>query len=307
MYLALLRAGIPVNIGRSGKFLRQLAGQRVLCLADERNMNERTVQAIQSFVKAGGGLVATYETSLYDENGRKRANFGLADVFGADYVETCPRPGHLQAVPVLLTGQEPHPVTGPLPLGAALPNDEAYVACRDHGSTAVLALFQDAAEPSSVEPDAAAGRRVRRPPALVVNTYGQGKVVYFPWQPDLVYARRGFRDVRLLVREAVYWVSEGKSPIEVNSPGTVAVSLFEQKHRTIVHLVNLSADLSQEVDHVFPLSDVSVVLNFRETRNVVSRRAIVSGLHLRDPVSAGKVEIPLPELREYEIVMVEFE
>jgi len=300
MYLALLRAGIPVNLGASGRFLRQLAGQAVLCLANEREMNDRTVQAVESFVKAGGGLVATYETSLYDENGQKRENFGLADVFGADYVQTHPKsddPGH---APILFTGHEPHPVTGALPAGLVLPNREARVACLDQANASVLASFPERNE----DEDRKATRQL---PAVIVNTYGEGRVVYLPWQPELVYASHGHRDAGFLIREAIYWVSHDKNPVEVSSPGTVAVSLFQQPNRYLIHLVNLSADLSREVDRVFPVNEANVSLKLGATRTVTNQRAIVSGLQVKEPVTADQIDISVPELGEYEVLMVEFE
>src|SRR4051812_42360917 len=45
-------------------------------------------EVVRRFVKAGGGLVATFETSLYDPDFTKRDDFALADLFRAGYVGT---------------------------------------------------------------------------------------------------------------------------------------------------------------------------------------------------------------------------
>ena len=55
---------------------------------------------------AGGRIVATGETSLYDETGKRRANFGLADLFGCDYVKTTDGVKNSY-----LTPRHPHPLT----------------------------------------------------------------------------------------------------------------------------------------------------------------------------------------------------
>ena len=43
------------------------------------------MRQIREFVTRGGGIVATHETSLYDEWGVRRRDFGLADLFGASF------------------------------------------------------------------------------------------------------------------------------------------------------------------------------------------------------------------------------
>ena len=40
---------------------------------------------IEEFVRRGGSIVATHETSLCDESGTRRENFGLAALFGVDF------------------------------------------------------------------------------------------------------------------------------------------------------------------------------------------------------------------------------
>ena len=45
----------------------------------------RSAEQIREFVERGGSLVATYETSLYDEWGVARKDFGLADLFGVSF------------------------------------------------------------------------------------------------------------------------------------------------------------------------------------------------------------------------------
>jgi hypothetical protein len=43
-------------------------------------------------VKRGGSVLATYETSLYDEWGVRRGNFGLSDLFGVRFKGHLPGP-----------------------------------------------------------------------------------------------------------------------------------------------------------------------------------------------------------------------
>ena len=63
-------------------------GYQVLILPNSACLSRHQCSAISDWVSAGGTLIANYETSLYDEMGVKRENFGLADVFGLDWIGT---------------------------------------------------------------------------------------------------------------------------------------------------------------------------------------------------------------------------
>ena len=66
----------------------RLEQYQVIILADARLMTPREINMIREWVKNGGTLIASAETSLYDEWGRKQKDFALADMFGVHYEAT---------------------------------------------------------------------------------------------------------------------------------------------------------------------------------------------------------------------------
>ncbi|MBI5397208.1 MAG: hypothetical protein HZA91_18070 [Verrucomicrobia bacterium] len=92
-YSALMRSGLPVVTLHRPRFEEDLAGFKVLMLANVALMSDAQVEAVRHFVRDGGGLVATHETSLYDEKGGRRPDFALADVLGVNYKTTLKSPG----------------------------------------------------------------------------------------------------------------------------------------------------------------------------------------------------------------------
>lgn len=65
--------------------LPELSKYRILFLSNVAYLSGTEIEAIKAYVKNGGSLLATYETSLYDENGRRRSDFGLKELFRVGY------------------------------------------------------------------------------------------------------------------------------------------------------------------------------------------------------------------------------
>jgi len=60
----------------------RLAEFRAVIMPNVAALSDAECEVLRTYVKNGGGLVATFESSLYDERGRRRDDFALADLFG---------------------------------------------------------------------------------------------------------------------------------------------------------------------------------------------------------------------------------
>ena len=85
-YQALVEARIPFEMVHD-RLLDEahLARLKTLILPNIAALSDEQCRQLRAFVERGGGLVATYETSLYNERGERRADFGLADLFGVSF------------------------------------------------------------------------------------------------------------------------------------------------------------------------------------------------------------------------------
>src|SRR3954453_15341529 len=83
LYYALLEGRFLFDFVHEDKLAPQeLAKYSALLLPNTALLSDQQCRHLQAYVKAGGSLLATYETSLYNERNERRPDFGLADVFG---------------------------------------------------------------------------------------------------------------------------------------------------------------------------------------------------------------------------------
>ncbi|MBN2287934.1 MAG: hypothetical protein JXQ83_01280 [Candidatus Glassbacteria bacterium] len=78
---ALIQAKVPFDIIFEEN-LKDLSKYKVLVLANTESMSDSDLELVRSYVRSGGGLVATGSASLYNEWRRPRPEFGLGDILG---------------------------------------------------------------------------------------------------------------------------------------------------------------------------------------------------------------------------------
>ncbi len=85
---ALIRARIPFVPVHADDIEQESNKLSVLVLPNFAVMSPKQVASITSFVQGGGSIIATGETSLYNEWGELQLDYALADVFGAHIVSS---------------------------------------------------------------------------------------------------------------------------------------------------------------------------------------------------------------------------
>ena len=83
MYYALLEGRFLFDFVHEDKMaLEELRKYSALVLPNTALLSDEQCRQLRAYVDAGGSLLATFETSMYNEHNQRRADFGLAEVFG---------------------------------------------------------------------------------------------------------------------------------------------------------------------------------------------------------------------------------
>jgi Hypothetical glycosyl hydrolase 6 len=299
-YHALIEARLPFEL-LSDQVLRQenLDRFRLIILANASCLSNAQCEAIRAYVARGGSVVAAHETSLRDENGKPRTDFGLADVFGARYVSG-PR-GIVKNNYVALHGA--HPVSSGY--------DGAQ---RIMGGTRLIAvsLAVESATPFLFVPDfpdlpmeEVYARRAPEGAAVIARETGAGgRVVYIPWNIGEIFWEVMAVDHARLIANAVAWAL-GKSPqVTVEGKGIVDLALTEDATGLALTLFNLTNPmmLKGPVRTNCPIGAQHVSIELPAGKSVAGARLLVADQAVPVTVEQGRACVTIPGIDRLETV-----
>jgi hypothetical protein len=329
-FRALFEAHLPIRILSEYDLENSdLQGIRVLVLPDVRVLSERSCEVVRRFVKAGGGLVATGNTSLFDHNLEQRTNFGLADLFRVDFLsyrEMTTReanlslwlaaPSHPIVNDEIIRGQEQtawrNPAGPPAERGwLELVGGATFVRARDGGEPLLLMSTNE--------------NKADGVPGMIVSSYGSGRVVYVPAGLDQAMFYYPNSYIGQLLLNAVKWSAGDSRPLlEVDAPQMLAVTYRRQPahNRTIVHLLNDQSSYGRHSLYqklllpdksllgpwsvrreIIPLHDIKVRCRVRGVTRVTLQPENVP-LQAKS-LAGGGIEVVVPKLNMYSLVVFE--
>jgi Hypothetical glycosyl hydrolase 6/Beta-galactosidase trimerisation domain len=283
---------------------------KTLILPNIAVLSDEQCRQLGAFVDRGGSLVATYETSLYDERGARRSDFGLADLFGASF-----RGGPQGPMRNAYLRLEGDPRTGMRhPILAGLDDAPRII----HGTYRL-----------DVKPN----REFRQPPLTLIPSYpdlpmemvyprvpktdiaelyvrevGIGRVVYFPWDIDRVFWEVLAVDHGNLLQNAVDWATNEEPPVRVTGPGVLDVTVWRQAASMTIHLVNLTNPMMMKgpFRELIPVGEQRVVVKLPAGAKASNVHLLVAVRDMPVEQVGTRLTVAVPSIRDHEVLAIDF-
>ena len=278
---------------------------KVLYLPDICSLSAEQLAGIEQFVAAGGGLVMTYATSLYNEDATRREDFAL----GALAKVRLAQPDDATRDKMEST----------LAMGSGW---DLYLKARPNQPVLKGSLADDLIPGAVYEPvKAVSGGTVAADivmgtnteplfPGLIVSQYGKGRVAYIPAALDAMYRQTRIRQFADFVRDVVAYVSPGGLPYEIDAPSTLMANMMSRGDTRVLHLINWTGckheSPQQNVYYIPPVENVVIRYKVPSGKRVTGVRLFVPA-DFSQRVREGVLCVTLPKVDRYQGVIIEME
>jgi hypothetical protein len=309
IYHALIEARVPFELVHEAFLTPDRLDQfRLLILADAAALSDAQCEAIRGYVKRGGSLLATFASSLYDDVGRRRDDFGLADVFGVSFAGRIQGP--MQNSYLAL---ETDPSTG-----------RRHPILEGFGDTTriINGVFRVGVRPAEVFPSPLTlipsypdlpmedvYPRVTHTDEreLYLRTVGGSRVVYIPWDIGRTFWDVMCVDHGRLLKNAIRWATNEAPPVEVEGPGLLDVTVWRQRDSMTVHLVNLTNPMMMKgpVREIIPVGPERVRIRLSPGTRPRRVQLLTARATPRVDDDNGTLVVTVPSIDVHEVVAID--
>ncbi|MEO6329134.1 MAG: alpha-amylase family protein [Ginsengibacter sp.] len=309
MYHALIEDRMPFEMVNDRLMdAERLKPFKLLVLPNIAALSTVQCEQLKKFVEDGGSLVATYESSLYDEEGKQKKDFGLSELFGVSYdgsVEGPLQNSYLRLKSDSVTKQF-HPILKGL--------EDAYRIINGTHSVKVSPKQFFPAPVTLVPsyPDLPMEDVYPRVPdtdirEVYLREIGKGRVVYIPWDIDRSFWQILSADHGRLLGNIIRWALNEEPIVNVKGPGVLDVTVWKQQHSMTVHLVNLTNPMMMKgpFRELIPVyAEVSIQL--AANKKLANVHLLISGKKPIYEVKDGKLYIKATQILDHEIIAIDF-
>ncbi|MHC4745869.1 MAG: alpha-amylase family protein [Planctomycetota bacterium] len=310
MYHALIEARIPFEMVHDGllepKYIDRF---KTLIFPNIAALSDLQCKQIRDYVTRGGSIIATYETSLYDQWGHRRPDFGLADLFGVKFNGSIQGPMKNSYLKIEKNPDSSfHPVLKDLENTSRIVNgiyrlDVTPTEKFPNPPITLIPPYPDLPM-EKVYP--------RQPqtdiPEIYLRQIGTSRIVYLPWDIDRSFWEIMNYDHGRLLRNAVTWATNEQPPVTVTGPGVLDVTIWQQKNSLTVHLVNLTNPMMMKGPYreLIPVGPQKVSIALPMGKELKNIKLLKSGKTPYAEKKGSRLTVTVPSILDHEVIAINF-
>jgi hypothetical protein len=311
LYQALTESRIPFEMVHESYLTNQKSDQerlsafRTLILPNIACLSEAQCEGLKAFVKAGGGVIATFETSLYDERGNKRQNFGLSDLFGVDVAG--PIEGPMKNSYLRLETGTGHPVLAGFGDTERIVNGIARLPVKENTAFPDKPVTLIPSYPDLPMEEVYPRQDHTGIAELYLRSYGSGRAAYFPWDIDAAFWNLLIIDHLRLFINTMDWVHREEPLVTLKGPGVFDIAVWKQEKSLTVHLVNMTNPMCMEgpVRELLPSFPQKLSFNLPEGTKPREVKFLSTGKPVEYKLENGKISLTVPSFLDHEVVAID--
>jgi hypothetical protein len=303
MYAALLEGRFLFDfVHQENLSAESLQPYRALVIPNAAFLRDTECDAIREYVRAGGSVLATFETSRYNEWGVARADFGLRELFGVSATGEVIGPFNNSYVRM----EKPHPVLDGFTGTTILPGPEFRVPVSHLPADArylSVVPHYPAFPPEMVYPRTPQTEE----PAAIFREQGGARIAYFPGDVCRSYWRSGNPDLSRLLINAVRWVlKQQPAPASVEGNGLLETFAWETEPGFALHVLNYTNPhaLRPFVSQLYRVGPLEAQFQVPNDRKITSVRALRGQKDLPFRNVGGTIKFQIPAIEDYEVVAI---
>ena len=276
-----------------------------LLLPNIAMLSDQQCQQLRDYVRSGGSLIASFETSVFDENLQPRPDFGLADVFG---IAKAGPPIGTNGNAYYARIERPHPILDGFEDTDWIPGAENRMPLKpvaDPILTVVPGFVHyppELAYPPVEHTDQ---------PAVVLRESGASRLAYFPGDIERTYWLTGHGDLLRLLHNTLRWVTRDQRIVSVQSqnagPSFVEIFAWETEPGYTIHLLNYTNPAAQHpwLHSIVPLGPQTIALRLPAGVRVRTVDLLRAGRSVPFHIdNAGTLRCTIPSVEDYEVAAI---
>ena len=310
MYHALVEARIPFDMVHEACLTpERIDRYRVLVLANAAALSDAQCAALSAYVRRGGRMVATFETSLYDEWGSRRPDFGLADLFGVSVIgePDGPMRNSYLSLDVDPATARRHPILDGLDDAPRIINGVWRLRVQPRAAfPSPLTLIPSYPDLPMEDVYPRVEKTDER--EVYLREVGSGRVVYFPWDIDRTFYDVLNADHGRLLANAIRWAADETPPVSVTGRGVIDVAVWRQRSSMTVHLVNLTNPMMMKgpFRELLPIGPLEVQVRMPSGARAGAVRLLTAETTPAvQRTGEGTLLVTVPEVLDHEVIAID--